>query len=77
MTTAVELEQAVLDPAHPHHVKEEQLLIASVPQTMETTRVKCENAKMADKGTFRLQMFSPKDGKKKQTADLRCDMSAS
>jgi hypothetical protein len=77
MTTAVELEQAALDPDHPHHVKEEQLLIASVPQVFETTRVKCDNEKMADKGIFKLQMFSPKDGKPKRTSDVRCDMSAS
>jgi len=77
MTVAVELKQDTLDPEHPHHVKELQLLTAEVPMQLETVRVRVDNAKMADSGTYKLAYKSPKDGKYVLSANIKANTSAS
>jgi hypothetical protein len=74
MTVAVELKQDTLDPDHPHHVMEQQLLVGGVTPQFETVRVKVANAGMEDKGTFRLEFRNPNTNKRSASGELKANM---
>lgn len=69
-STGVEIEQAVLNEAHPRNVKEVQKLSFGVPDVREMHRLTILNP---DDGNFRLTFTNPDDLKRYFSGELRAD----